>query len=171
MIIGIDNGIGGAIAALGLNNDTISKCELYTFPIERYKIGKKLRSRYNLPELYDLIAKVCQKADFVVLEKAESRPGQSAQSTFSTGYGYGVIQAMLTVLDVPYIIVPARDWQKAIFKEKVADTKAASAKVATSYCDSDLFKKSKRATKLHDGKTDAFCIAMYGYLFLNDKTK
>lgn len=163
-VIGIDNGINGAIiiASFAVSGECL-KCKAYTFPIEKYRVGKKVRSRYDLKQLYILLKKMVKGVDQIFLEKAESRPGQSAQSTFSTGYGYGVIQSVLTALSCDYEIIPAREWQKELFKEKVVDTKAASAKVATKHCDEEVFLKGKRATKLHDGKTDAFCIALYGY--------
>jgi hypothetical protein len=98
-----------------------------------------------------------------MLEKAHTMPLNGAKANFTNGYQYGIIQALLQVGEIPYEIVSAAHWQKFIFQGMtVKNTKEASAQfVLRKYPQYD-WKKSERCKKVHDGMTDACCIALYG---------
>jgi hypothetical protein len=97
----------------------------------------------------------------VFFEKAHARPISGVKQCFITGFGYGIIQALLTANNKGFELIEPKRWQKEIFKGLNMDnTKEAS----VMYCKRkypevkfDVFGKA-----FTDGLTDATCIALYG---------
>lgn len=151
--IGIDNGINGAISVLDEDKEIIEKIIMPT-------IGKG-RKEYNLPEIFKFLEKY-SKDSKCILEKAQPRFRDGSKQAFKTGYGFGVMEMALTALKIPYIIVTPQAWQKQILKGiNCADTKKASALYCTRRYPNEDFTPTLRAKKIHDGLTDATCIAGY----------
>ena len=75
------------------------------------------------------------------------------------------MEGMLAALEIPYMVVHSKTWQKKMF-EGVAhtDTKQSSVLVAQRLFPGVKFVGSDKATKLHNGMTDAALMAYYGYL-------
>lgn len=99
----------------------------------------------------------------VVIEKVHSMPKQGVASTFKFGMGYGVLQGVCAALRLQYHLVTPQAWQKVILAgQGKKDTKDASAAFCKRNWPKEDWTKSERATKVHDGMTDAACIAEYG---------
>ena len=77
-----------------------------------------------------------------------------------TGYGYGVIRALLAASGLSYEIVQPKAWQKATCLGLDDDTKKASAKFCEKTFPTTNFCVGK-SKKPHDGLTDAACMAVY----------
>ena len=151
--IGIDNGLDGGIVILNDQMKILYKCVM---PV----LGSSKRE-------YDMItiANVLRKypGAQVVLERAQPHFRDGKKQLFKTGHGFGIIQGILTALQLQYIIVAPKDWQKQVFKGlNTDDTKLASALFCQQKWPTEDWRRSDKATKLHDGMTDAACMAYYG---------
>jgi len=63
---------------------------------------------------------------FVAIEKQQAFPGQGSTSTFRTGEGFGIWQGLLAGLQLEFVVVPPRTWQKMLIPGKAGETKARS---------------------------------------------
>lgn len=153
VVIGIDPGVRGGIAILKL-----PKLNVYPMPI----IGEK---EYNMQ-----LIKTCLKGFFLpalticYIERQHCMPGEGLPRTFKTGFGFGMLQGILTGLEIPFVVVNAKEWQKEMFKglPKDQDTKVSSALVAQRLFPKNEFRATERSRTIADGMTDAACIAEYG---------
>ncbi len=169
--VGIDGGLKGGIAVIG------KRVRVYPMPIvtlPKGKMGKK--SVYDKRELTKFFDKLIGWAKqphniHVILEQAQSFPGQGGVSNFSTGYCFGYMEAILTALKIPYETVHPKTWQKHFFKGKAlpkttkrSDKKKAlkglSYEVASKLFPSLEFKTPRG--RLMDGLCDAVLMAEYG---------
>ena len=128
VIIGIDPGKSGAIA-VKRNNGSYSVCDMPTTVIFSGK-GKHIKKcvEYDIKYLNDmLIAYSCSTLEpiYAVVERAEAvtygataARGQyhnSAQTNFSKGRGYGIIEALLQINGVAIIASPRPgDWKRGL---------------------------------------------------------
>jgi len=155
--IGTDNGLSGGIVAIK-NGKIILKIIM---PVIN---STKTRREYNLPEIAAVFRKLKNDNEdiIVALEKSLIVPMSGRLSIVSTSFCFGMMRGMLTALKIPYVIVSARVWQKAIFVGMDRkDTKLASITYCTRLYPEEDFKATERCKKLHDGITDALCLAKY----------
>ena len=160
LYLAIDNGFEGAIVSL--RNDKI--LHKYLMPILN---STKTKREYDFQEIARIFREVKRdyKDIFVVLEKAMIIPISGRNSVASTHLCFGMFQGILSALKIPYIIVHPKVWQKRIFQGlNRKDSKLASITYATRIFPDEDFKKTSRCKKLHDGLTDAVCMAKYGSL-------
>lgn len=129
VIIGIDPGKSGAIAIK--SNDRCSVFDIPTLTVISGK-GKQLKKSvdYDIQTLHSMIVAYTCAAKriepvYAVVERAEavtygatSARGSyhnSAQTNFSKGRGYGIIEAVLQINGIPIIAAPyARVWKKGL---------------------------------------------------------
>jgi len=153
IFIGLDPGIKGGITILDREQNIIDKMPM---PI----IGKSDK-QYDIWEIYAFIARY--KNSFAILEKAQPQFRDGSKQAFKTGYGYGVLQAILTGLQIPFQIIAPKVWQKKVFDGLHSDdTKAASILFCKRKWPSEDWTATERSRKPHDGMTDAACMAYYG---------
>ena len=165
IFLGIDNGIGGALAVYDSEANTL---EAFVMPTVKVQKAKGNKNEYNIPAIIEWF-KSKPAARMVTLEKAQPFPGQGAVSMFSIGRGFGIMEGILAGMSLPYMVVHPKTWQKKMF-EGVAhtDTKQASILVAQRLFPGVKFIASDKATKLHNGMSDAALMAYYGYLLHNN---
>lgn len=102
--------------------------------------------------------------ELVVLEQVSSMHKQGVKSMFSFGTNYGRWQGLLEALGIPYILVPPKEWQKAIVGTLNKGDKTKVLNYARRrFPDIDLAKKK------HDGRADALCMALYASQQINFK--
>lgn len=161
--LGIDGGLGGAIALL--RDDSIIK--KWITPI--YDSGEK--REYDMRKILDILLEAAITAQhndekiLYLLEKAQPTPIGGKMQMFSLGFSFGMFQGILISLRVPFQIVRARDWQKEVLRGlSASDTKEASILFASRRWPSEDWRATPRCKNLHDGLTDAANIAYYGYL-------
>lgn len=120
------------------------------------------------------------------MEQVHAIFGSSAGSTFSFGEIFGVLKGLLIANEIPYVLVPPKDWQKEIWinqdeiyttKQRTMTDKVTGTKYAKSYKAVDpkptsinaarrIFpnidlRKNERCKKIDDNKVDSLLIAEY----------
>ena len=155
-VIGIDNGMKGGIVCL----DGFEKIILnIPMPV----IGSK-KKEYHIKHIKDILGQLSQTHKCICfLEKAQPQGNNGPKQAFKTGFGYGVLQGILSTLEIPFQIVAPKVWQKKVFEGlNTDDKKLASALFCQRKWPKESWKATERCTTIHDGMTDAACIAYYG---------
>jgi hypothetical protein len=149
LIIGIDPGLSGAIAAIKPSGSI----ELHDCPV--LKVGKK--NTYNPAGMAMLLRQYQESYPLLLvgLEKVHSMPGQGVSSTFCFGEGFGVWLGILAALNLPHELITPQAWKKSMMNGQVKD-KDASRLVAMR-----LFPEvgNRLELKKHHGRADALLIA------------
>lgn len=156
IFVGIDNGLNGGIVVIDNSGKVI---EVYNMPVLKlekteYDVQELARILFNIQDAYQDIV--------VFLEKAHVRPVQGIRAAFTTGYGLGLMQGILQSLEVGYEVVNPTVWMKVVFEGNYSkeNKKYSTIFAQRKWPDIDW----KRGKNVHDGITDASCIAYYGYL-------
>lgn len=163
LIVGIDNGVNGGIAILDQNGEMV---DVQKMPIE---LSKETRKEYDFTELvkiFDTLEEQVHDYEIsVFIEKAQPRFMDGSKQAFKTGMGYGLILGILSALGLKYTIITSQTWMKECFADYDTKTKE---KKSIAWClakfPNENWKVSERSKKMHDGMTDACCIAYYGWL-------
>ena len=103
-----------------------------------------------------------QNIDLVVIEKQQSMPGQGVASSFTIGFGFGILEMACAALQIPYTIVHPRTWKGVMCKDIAGEPKAKSIIATKRLFPTVDLKKTARCTTEHDGKADALLLAWYG---------
>jgi len=146
MTIGIDPGLGGAIAAL---DDYHHAVTVEDMPV--IKVGTK--RRLNIPAVLDIISGFEQC--HVALEHVSAMPHQGVTSCFTFGEGFGVLQtAILASGHSLHLVRPAK-WKRAmgLTKDKHHARKMATERWPQQW---GLFKRVK-----DDGRAEACLLAAW----------
>lgn len=176
MIIGIDPGVDGGLAAMGqgIVRDTI------VMPV----IGNGIKvlnlveitafmNKWLLPGVYR------PSADLVIIEKVHTFDKAGSTQSFNFGMGYGQLQGICAALQLPFVLITPQQWKKVILIGYKKPSKGASEKekkkaalqyVQQKYPKLDL-RKSERCQNPHDGIVDAICLAEYGLWLQNNGGK
>ena len=157
---GWDNGIAGGLAFL---NSETNELSVYPMPIVTVKTAKGNKNQYNIPEIIRII-KSHPNIKLCVLERAQAFPGSAVQATFSFARTFGIAEGILAALEIPYRIVAPQSWMADMFRgipHKKGESKQASILVAQRLFPRTKFIASDKATKIHDGMTDATLMAVY----------
>lgn len=144
-VLGIDPGQKGGIAFI-----TDFHSEAVPMPM----IGKD----FDVPAIMEIIR--TKSVELVVIEKVHGMPGQGVRSTFTFGYGVGVIVGTVETLGLPLRWVTPQAWKKIVLAGTGKDKDAAIAHVRQAYPGVALV--PPRCRTPHDGIADAVCIAEYG---------
>lgn len=151
IILGIDPGLNGAIAAYNTDTGEVTVEDMPTVEVTRN--GKKKRE-VSPQLLSNIIAKAYART--AVVERVGAMPGQGVTSVFSFGRSVGVVEGILAAFDVATTIIAPVVWQKAL---NVRGGKDGSRERAMQLfpAQADLFGRKK-----DDGRSDAALIAYYG---------
>jgi len=142
--LGVDPGKTGGIALLG--GDTIAKA---------WRYGGDVASTTLL--LQEALILANMKITMCILEKVHAMPKQGVTSVFTFGENYGAYQGMLASLNIPYVLVTPRTWQKEVMGVGKGDTKERSLTMAR-----QMFPSVDLKYKKDDGMSDALLMAEYG---------
>ena len=158
MIVGIDPGLSGAIAAI-TNNGTVAVCCLA--PVIQIKDKKKVKHEIDIGGFVKVLQgiKDIDAIEHVYLEKVSAMPGQGVTSMFNFGMSYGIVKGILGTLGLSYTLVHPKTWQKEVLKDMPPGSAEA---VAVRMFPNTNFLPTARCTKRHDGLIDAVLIAEYG---------
>ncbi len=155
LVIGIDPGLLGAVAALRQDG------KLGTIDMPRTRVIRNNKLRYDIDgiRLTDTLSRLRANYDdaYVFLESVWARQEESPSASFHFGKGYGLIQGILIAVGFrPFVTVPASRWKKAM---DVPKGKTAARARAT-----EIFPASaaRWARVKDDGRADAAMIAAYG---------
>lgn len=146
IILGIDPGLTGAIAAIGVTTRKLHWVE--DMPVlDKEVIGA---------EVMDMLAN--EDVMSAMVERVSSRPGQGVTSVFRFGYVTGQIIGALQALEVPIRRVNANTWKRHMGLSKDKDASRAVACAHFPYM-REHFKRVK-----DDGRAEAALLAEYGLL-------
>jgi hypothetical protein len=159
--VGIDPGLSGGIALL--DYDAVGNLKVaQPMPIPTLKSAKTKTGRvYDVPQLSKIFCAWGVLGAFATLEKSQAMPKQGVSSTFSIGYGFGVLEALLVAHNIRYQVVRPQQWQKVMLaSSNKKNTKEASILIAKRlFPNINLIKDGCR--KDHDGMADALLMAEY----------
>jgi crossover junction endodeoxyribonuclease RuvC len=145
MILGIDPGLGGALAWL---DDLGHLIEVRDMPVSGGEI---------LPAvLADMLNAERRRPVHAFLERVASRPGQGVASMFKFGRGVGQVEGVLAALGVPVSLVTPAKWKGSL--RIPADKGAARIRAAQLWPGlAGTFARVK-----DDGRAEAALIGLYG---------
>lgn len=109
LVLGIDPGLAGAIAAIGCGNDLVLDT-----PTVKAKRGHAYLVASMRGLLDDLLAAHPGDGTLAVLESGIAMPRQSSATTFKTGQGIGLWEGLLAGLGVRYEFVAPGTWKRAL---------------------------------------------------------
>jgi crossover junction endodeoxyribonuclease RuvC len=154
IVIGIDPGLGGGLAALVDGLPVLLPMPVAGGEIDGNAVRAWLEARWREEPGTNLS---------VFLEKVHSMPKQGVASTFTFAAGWGLIRGILCGLGIPYQLVTPQAWQKELLAGlDRTDTKAAAYLFASRLWPGVDWRASERSRKPHTGLVDAACIAEYG---------
>lgn len=163
VIIGVDNGLSGGLAAYYDGN-----IEAIPMPVINVKKAKGNKNEYDIPAIIDWISK-WNDIRMVVIERAQAMPLQGVVSQFTIGKNFGMMLGILAGLKIPHQIIAPKAWQGKMFEgvsHEKGETKQASILVAQRLFPGSRFTGSEKSKKANDGMTDASLMAVFGARFL-----
>ncbi len=174
VIIGIDPGITGAIAAINERG----RVWLHDTPTTIIKINKKLKSDYLTAEMAAILEEYKNRYECkLFIEKVNAMPNfrksidgeekqhsMGATSAFNFGTGYGYWIGIAAAFKIPITKVTPQTWKKTIMQSQ-GDKDMARIRAQ------ELFPQaiSQLNLKKHIGRADALLIAEYGRRIVNIK--
>ena len=154
MIVGIDNGISGGIVAI--SRATGSIIDKTPMPL-LHRLGKK---ETDTRKVYDWITDL--NTPFTLAIEEPLRHARSSQAIRSMAINFGKILGLAESKQWDIKCVSVHKWQKRMLgRVPKGKTKEHALAVAYDIAPDECWKKSKRASKPHDGMVDAFLIARY----------
>lgn len=149
MIIGIDSGITGAISIMQ-DNGALFDC----FDMPVLHDGKRRLIDTNTIKGFIRTAKA------VIIEKAQSMPGNGGVAMFNYGMSYGVILGLCEGLNVPVHPVHPATWKKVMLKDMPKGKDSSIIKA------SQLYPTLKFTRKKDHGMAEATLLALYGIKYI-----
>lgn len=156
LVLGIDPGINGAIAAYGqlLNIPVVEDC-----PTVKVKVNKTMRTRCDAVGMAGVLRKFLDSTfeTHVFLEQVNAHPKQGVSSMFSFGQAFGMWLGVLGALNVSYSVVTPQAWKKKMMAGMAKEKDASRVRVVQLW--PELHGKLGAKNK---GRADAILIAAYG---------
>ena len=156
LYIGIDPGVGGAIAAVN------SKGRLYRIwdtPVTEVKKGKKKQRQYLIASMAELLRSIPQDRIRVVgLELVHAMPKNGSVANFALGRGSGLWEGVVCGVGLPLEHVTPQAWKKELLGQGAGGDKSASI-VRAQQVYPQAVKYLTR--KKDDGRAEALLIAEY----------
>ena len=151
-VIGIDPGLGGAIAVLE------DKKVLSIFEMPVMSEGKKNKRQLNSALLVNLLKEnvLNNEEVAIVVEQVNAMPGQGVTSMFNFGQTFGAIKGICAALGFPIFFVRPSKWKK--YFELINSSKDSSRTKAI-----EMYPKlsNQLAKKKDVNKSDAILIARF----------
>lgn len=166
IILGIDPGLNGGLALIAdkvlLGVCVVGEPDANKQHLMLYLMPTISGKDYDIQEMKRILK--YHRPTMAFIEQQIALPGQGLTSTLQTGKGFGILLGLMAALEIPHQVIGARQWQTKLFTGVSAklDTKAKSEIIAKRLFPGVDFRRSERASKAHDGLTDAACIAEYG---------
>jgi hypothetical protein len=156
MIIGIDNGISGALVALG---DCGSFIEAIPMPSKRWRKRNEVDVRMVHKWISDVTSGNLSNADYVIEEPNNSRTPSTAYSVASSVQS---LRGFFEAKFLPFDRITPQSWQKAILgKVPAGMTKEYALNKAREIWPDETFFAKPRSKTPHLGIVDAALISYY----------
>lgn len=163
LFVGIDPGFSGALAAY--DADARRLVAVLDMPCVQVVRGGKKKPEINPHAVAEFIR--THNAGEAFIEQVQARPGQNVSAMFRFGEGYGLVQGVCAVMNLPLTKVAPQTWIKALSvpatpkqdRKSENDRKDASRARAM-----ELFPEHAKlfARKADDGRAEASLIALFG---------
>jgi crossover junction endodeoxyribonuclease RuvC len=117
IVVGVDPGITGAIAWLGVDNfqKTVTLLDVVDVPTAVQKTNGKAKSHVLLSSLAALFAEAPWRAlgvpTHAYIEEVNAMPRQGVTSMFRFGYVAGALAGITAALEIPMTLIRPREWQ------------------------------------------------------------
>lgn len=148
-IMGIDPGLSGALSFYD-GYELI----VYDMPTHEISVGGKKRNHLDVLGLRQII--IDQRPDHAFIERVHALPGNGTVSSFSYGYGIGIIDAVVMCCGVPFTHVTPQAWKKAMGCPADKDgARQRASQLMPQFAHNWPLKK-------HDGRAESALIALYG---------
>ena len=157
VIIGVDNGISGALAAISAHNGAlIASTEM---PIQKARKGNEIDVR----ELKRWLVNSAAGLENILCAILEEPGGsKSAKAAMSMAGSFHAIRATLEICGIRWHRITPQKWQKEMLPGcKAGDTKPRALELAKRLWPDETFLASPRCKKPHDGIVDAALLAEY----------
>lgn len=161
LIIGIDPGLTGAIAALAPNG----LVALLDMPVMARSLGKaSVSNQVNAAALAELLQGLAHGFDkneiLVLIERVAGMPKQAMGSTFSLGLTAGLIEGVVAARGYPHELITAPVWKKHFGIR--APKQPALAKEQARTLAQRYYPKAELHLVKHHNRAEAILIARYG---------
>lgn len=162
IVLGIDPGLSGALAAVDTKAPTL--LAVHDMPVHKAKRGGKVRRTLDLPELVRIVSLISDAfgAEIAAIEDVHTMPGQGVVSSGQLMEAFGAAKGIAVAVGYRLHLARPSQWKAAL---GLTSDKALSRRKA-----SLLFPDSARffARVKDDGRAEAALIAMYGAALEND---
>lgn len=148
--IGIDPGVGGAIAILKEGS-----VQLFDTPVLNLTVGKKKKNVIDSRQAMKLLRNYTNSGAKAFIEDVWSSPQMGVTSSFSMGYGLGLWHGIITCNYIPMERIRPQEWKKEfhlVGKDKNDSIHRAK----------ELFPSADIYLKKHHGRAEALLIAEFG---------
>ena len=152
MYLGIDPGLGGALAVLDQAGALVA---VYDTPVLTLSTSRGTRQEYDVPGLVALLAPYAGPQAHVVLEESQAMPGQGTRSMFTIGVGFGVMLGVLAALALPYSRIRPAIWKRTL--GLTSDKEQARLRAQQLFPGADLRRKKDH------GRAEALLLAWYAW--------
>lgn len=154
LILGIDPGLTGAIAAYHTRTKDLVMC--VDMPV--FKNVKKNSNKVDLNPhgIAELIESLAPKLRGAILEDVAAAPKQGVVSMFNFGYGQGILYGILIAYKIPVLLIKPQVWKSNMGLTRDKDLSRRKAMRTYPMWD-DHF-----SLKKHDGRAEAALLAKYG---------
>lgn len=153
MIIGIDNGLDGGLTAIDLNGSVVAKTVMPTL----HRQGKREASARKI---YEWVMNL--ESPFRIAIEEPLHHARSSQAVRSMALSFGKILGLAESREWQIDCISVHKWQKEMLgRVPKGKTKEVALAVANELAPGENWRKSKRASKSHDGMIDAFLVARY----------
>lgn len=148
-ILGIDPGLTGALAIIGVDGFILED-----LPTMANGKGGMVKNQINPYALAAMLEPHVGDIEFAVLEQPNTMPGQSVQSMGSMMQSLGIIEGVLAGLGVSVRMVSPSAWKKSLGLNKDKELSRAMAQ--------RLFPQAPLANKKDHNRAEALLLAVYG---------
>lgn len=163
LYLGVDPGLQGGLAMVSHEGGVITAGPL---PLIKKNDKKQLDCNKLYRDLRMYVENIC----FAVIEHVHAMPKQGVVSTFTFGKGFGMILAILDVLEIPFHEATPQSWKKDILGASTSD-KALSIEYARKVPSPRDFINIRRNLTPHDGVADAICMARYARKYYKENCR
>ena len=154
MIIGVDNGLSGGLVAISrCTGGVIDKTVMPTL----HRLKKR---EVDTRKVYEWVMNL--ESDFELAIEEPLHHARSSQAVRSMALSFGKLLGLAESRQWKVNCISVHRWQKAMLgRVPKGKTKEVALAVANDIAPEECWRKSKRASKPHDGLIDAFLIAHY----------
>lgn len=144
VILGIDPGKSGALAAMHMNEkNQILRIQIVPFEEMAYR---------------DVLSECAGSGSICCLEKVNAMPGQGVVSMFNFGHNLGFIEGLLQAYKIPYQLVRPQTWKKEF---SITGDKQTSIDMCKKLFPGVNLLATPRSKKENDGMAEALLLAEY----------